>query len=531
MLYSKQLGELPAGTLPTPTPSTSPTTTSTATVTPIPTGTPPPTLQPGPVFKTWYFAEGRVGGGFTEYLSLDNPTTNACAVNITYLYTPDRGTAQTRTVPIIVPANTRYEEGVDGDLGTSPSGHGVTDSAIVAVDNTTTPNCTGIVAERPMYFTAQGNGLGANSTTDVLGVTHLASTFYIADVAVGAQNGGKYSSFITILNPPASAGSAVVKASYYANSATAGSPGTLIGTDQVTVLAGTRGTIFPNNHSPALPAHVSVVVSSTQPVAVERPTYFSNVNEGNAGTVSGGADVIGVQALSNDWLFAEGYTGGQFQEQFVIANLDPANVAAKGSIKLELPTGPATPVPVTVQPNSQVIWNVNLAAPGQNVSAEITSTGAKIVVEREMFFRYNHQGNGRSLLAMGGTDVLGQAGPSAQTLYSFAEGYVNTNYDEWLTLQNPTATSETIWITLYNALGHTYTFIVNVGQSSRATVDIVNAVLVGLYNNGDGYKGLEVAMTVQTTASQGGPFVAERPMYSNVNGIQGGTDIIGYTGG
>jgi len=186
---------------------------------------------------------------------------------------------------------------------------------------------------------------------------------------------------------------------------------------------------------------------------------------------------------------------------------------------------------VTVQPNSQVIWNVNLAAPGQNVSAEITSTGAKIVVEREMFFRYNHQGNGRSLLAMGGTDVLGQAGPSAQTLYSFAEGYVNTNYDEWLTLQNPTATSETIWITLYNALGHTYTFIVNVGQSSRATVDIVNAVLVGLYNNGDGYKGLEVAMTVQTTASQGGPFVAERPMYSNVNGIQGGTDIIGYTGG
>jgi hypothetical protein len=25
--------------------------------------------------------------------------------------------------------------------------------------------------------------------------------------------------------------------------------------------------------------------------------------------------------------------------------------------------------------------------------------------------------------------------------------------------------------------------------------------------------------------------VAERPMYSNVNGIQGGTDIIGYIGG
>ena len=533
MLYAKQLGELPAGTSPSPTPSTSPTTTSTATVTPSPTGTPPPTLLPGPVNKTWYFAEGRVGGGFTEYLSMDNPTTNACAVNITYLYTPDGGSALTKTIAVNVPANSRYEEGVDGDLGTYSTGPGVTDSAIVAVDNTTTPACTGVVAERPMYFNTHGNTLGANSTTDVLGVTHLASTFYIADVAVGAQNGGKYSSFITILNPPTSAGSAVVTASYYANSATVGSPGTLIGTDQVTVPVGTRGTIFPDNHTTPtpLPAHVSVVVTSTQPVDVERPSYFSNVNEGNAGTVSGGVDVIGVQALSNDWLFAEGYTGGQFQEQFVIANLDPANAAATVTIKLELPTGPVTQTPVTVQPNSQLIWNVNTAAPNQNVSAEITSTGAKIVVEREMFFRYNHQANGRSLLVMGGTDVLGQLGPSAQTLYSFAEGYVNLNYDEWLTLQNPTATAETVWITLYNALGHTFTFYINVNPNSRATVDIVNAVLFGLYHNGDGYKGFEVSMTVQTTATAGGPFVAERPMYSNVGGIQGGTDIIGYIGG
>jgi len=522
-----QIGVLPAGTIPTPTASVgsgspSPTTTSTATVTTTPT----PTLQSGPVNKTWYFAEGRVGGGFTEYLSIDNPTNNACAVDITYLYTPDRGTAQTKTIPVMVAANSRYEEGVDGDLGTYPTGPGVTDSAIVAVDNSTTgtPACTGIVAERPMYYNTQGNSLGANSTSDVLGVTHLGTSFYIADVAVGAQNGGKFSSFITILNPP-NGQLATVTATYYAG-------GLSIGTDTAKVPGGTRGTIFPNAHNTptVLPTHVSVVVTSDQPVAVERPTYFSNVNEGNAGTVSGGADLIGVQSLSNDWLFAEGYTGGQFQEQFVIANLDPANVAATVTIKLELPTGPVTQPTITVQPNSQVIWNVNLASPGQNVSAEITSAGAKIVAEREMFFRYLHNANGRSLQVMGGTDVLGQLGPSAQTLYSFAEGYVNTDYDEWLTLQNPTATAETVWITLYNALGHTYTFSINVNLNSRATVDIVQVVFSNLYHSGDGYKGLEVAMTVQTTTSAGGPFVAERPMYSNVNNIQGGTDIIGYTG-
>ena len=509
---------------PTTTTTMTATTTTTPVVTPSPTGTPLPTLKSGPVNKTWYFAEGRVGAGFTEYLSMDNPTSNACTVDIIYLYTPDRGNPLTKTVAVNIPANSRYEEGVDGDLGTSPTGHGVTDSAIVTVDNsvTGTPNCTGIVAERPMYYTSQGNSLGANSTSDVLGVTTLAKTFYIADVATGALDGGKFSSFITILNPPGGQ-LATVTASYYSN----GNP---VGIDHVPVPGGTRGTIFPNSHQPALPGHVSVVVTSDQPVAVERPVYFSNVTEGNAGTVSGGADVIGVQSLAKDWLFAEGYTGGQFQENFVIANLDPANAAATVTIKLELPSGPITEPAITVQPNSQVIWNVNLATSG-NVSAEITSTGANIVAEREMYFRYLHNANGRSLSVMGGTDVLGQLGAAAQTLYSFAEGYVNTNYDEWLTLQNPTGTDETVWVTLYNALGHTYTFYLNVKANTRATVDIVAVVFFGLYHNGDGFKGLEVAMTVQTTSIAGGPFVAERPMYSNVSGIQGGTDIIGYIGG
>src|ERR1051326_7949911 len=95
MLFAKQLGELPAGSAPTPTPSISPgspspTVTTTTTVTPTPTGTPTPVLQSGPVNRLWYFAEGQIGGGFTEYLSMDNPTPNACAVAITYLYTPAR---------------------------------------------------------------------------------------------------------------------------------------------------------------------------------------------------------------------------------------------------------------------------------------------------------------------------------------------------------------------------------------------------------------------------------------------------------
>ncbi len=117
------------------------------------------------------------------------------------------------------------------------------------------------------------------------------------------------------------------------------------------------------------------------------------------------------------------------------------------------------------------------------------------------------------------------------TNYSFAEGYVNQGFDEWLTLQNPTANTETIWITLYNAVGNTYTTSVTVPGQSRATEDITGMVIHNLYQNGNGFKGYEVSMTVQTTSTQGGPFVAERPMYLSVGSIQGGTDIIGYTGG
>jgi hypothetical protein len=180
---------------------------------------------------------------------------------------------------------------------------------------------------------------------------------------------------------------------------------------------------------------------------------------------------------------------------------------------------------------SQVSWNVNTNGTGatsQSVSAEITSSGAKVVVEREMFFKYNHVGNGRTTTATGGTDVIGQVGPAAASDYSFAEGYTNTGYDEWLTMQNPTANAETINVTIVNAVGTMYTFSVQVVADSRYTVDIVGTVLQHLYHNGDGYKGLEVSMAVQSSS---GAFVVERPMYWNASGTQGGSDIIGYIGG
>ncbi len=502
--YLRGYASVPAP-IPTPSPS------------PSPSPTPPPPPVTGPVSKLWYFAEGRAGAGFKEYLTLGNPTTTNCQVNIQYLTQSDNGSTGAKTVSVSVPAARRVTEWVDGDLGTSPSGPGISDAAIVTVDNNATPNCSGIVAERPMYF----NALGTNSGSDVVGITHTGTTFYFADLAVGGQTGGgSYASFLPILNPGSSA--ATVTANYFAN-------GQQVGTQQLTVAPGTRGTIFPANATPALPASVAVIITSTQPVVIERPTYFSNINGGNAGKVSGAADVVGVQNLANNWLFAEGYTGGQFQENFVIANLDPGSTLANVTINLEYTDGARRSYNVTINPQSQLTWNVNTNAlypTSQSVSAEITSTGANIVVEREMFFKYNHVGNGRTLIATGGTDVVGQPGPATTSSYSFAEGYTNVGYDEWLTMQNPSANPETITITLANAKGTVYTFSVTVVSHSRYTVDIVGTVMRNLYHNGNGFQGYEVSMAVQSNT---GPFVVERPMYWNASGTQGGSDVIGYS--
>ena len=119
------------------------------------------------------------------------------------------------------------------------------------------------------------------------------------------------------------------------------------------------------------------------------------------------------------------------------------------------------------------------------------------------------------------------SGPATASNYGFAEGYVNLGFDEWLTIQNPTNSPETVNIFLVNNAGGYYATSVTVVQHSRYTVDITGMVIRSLYRAGEGFAGYEVSMVVQST----GVFVAERPMYWNAAGTQGGDDVIGYIGG
>jgi len=57
-------------------------------------------------------------------------------------------------------------------------------------------------------------------------------------------------------------------------------------------------------------------------------------------------------------------------------------------------------------------------------------------------------------------------------------------------------------------------------------VDITALVLSHLVVAGDSFKGYEVSMSLSSAC----PFVAERPMYFNASGYQGGDIQLGYSG-
>jgi hypothetical protein len=480
-----------------------------------------PAAKTGPLSKTWYFAEGRVGTGYAENFMIGNPaSTGTCAVNVQYIYQLDSGSAATKTVTVSVAAIKRVSQSVNADLNITPGQlSGAWVGAIIGVDTNATPSCTGIVVERSVYF----NVNGVNSGDEIVGSTHLGTSFYFADVSTGTG----YTSDIAILNGNSSAAHVTIQ--YYAG-------GQKVGTQTATVNASTRGTL---TLATGLPSHSAAVVKCDLPVLVERSNYFNAIKVGVAGTVSGGWSTIGSMTMANDWLFAQGYTSGKFQEYLDIANVDTVNTSAAVTISLFYPKGSPRIFTATVNPDSQLIWDVNQNGTGgvsPYVSAEVTSTGAKIVVEREMFFKYNRVANGSPIVALGGTDVMGQVGPASQIGYNFADGNTNPGYDELLVLFNPTSGSEKIYPTLVNGLGTVYHMNpVRLYPKTNLTINITSIVANNMVQPGQGAQAYDVSIQIKVSFTYEG-FVAERLNYWNAstsglsNPTQGGTDIIGYSG-
>ncbi len=445
--------------------------------------------QPAAANKTWYFAEGSVGNSFREFLALFNPNSTPATVTVTYLFQSGSPRVFTHTVNPF----SRGTVNANGDLQVPTTDPQQSISAIVQSN-------VPIVAERPMYFTYKGIASG----TDVLGATNAnSSTFYFA----AADSSPGYSTFVSILNP-STVNTAHVIIHYY-------SGGGLAGYQILDIGPMRRGTGAPG--AVGVFKKVAIQVISTIGIVVERPMYFNANIPTAGGATAGAASAVGVPGPGSDWLFAEGYTGPNFQEYLVLANLTYADTQA--NVKLEYTNGSVQTVPVTVRALSQYFFDVNNAyahplpgsTPTTSVSAEVTSSTPAIVAERLMYFHYG------ALQIPGGTDVVGEPGPASHSLYNFAEGFITGGFYEFLAIQNPTNNSESATVTLYID-GATKQVTRQLLPHSRTTLGIND--LVG-----------PITATVSISAAvSSGVIVAERPMYYILRDSKGGTDIIGFTG-
>src|ERR1051326_1207998 len=116
-----------------------------------------------------------------------------------------------------------------------------------------------------------------------------------------------------------------------------------------------RGTSSPGEFSTR--QQVSIQVESDIGIVAERPMYVNVFMPTAGGATTGAASTVGATGLGGDWLFAEGYTGTNFQEYLVIANV--TYNTAKVQVKLEYTNGTTQTVPVTVSALSQVNFDVN----------------------------------------------------------------------------------------------------------------------------------------------------------------------------
>ncbi|MBU1671740.1 MAG: IPT/TIG domain-containing protein [Actinobacteria bacterium] len=207
------------------------------------------------------------------------------------------------------------------------------------------------------------------------------------------------------------------------------------------------------------------------------------------------------------WYLAEGYTGGGFDTWVLVQN--PSDEAASVTMEFQLPGGTyAQPFSLTVPANTRQSVHLDEIAglADTEVSTRVTSDRG-VFVERSIYFDYAG--------IRGGTSTVGCVCPDFNWL--FAEGYTGSAFDTYVLVQNPGDTVALVTMDFQLPPGATaepHTFEVPPG--ARRTVKL------------DDLPGLG-STDVSTKVSSTQPVVAERAMYFDYYGNDGGHCSLGAT--
>lgn len=398
-----------------------------------------------------YFAAGSTALNFFTYLTVLNP---GPAQSLTVRYFTDRGGVITRQHQLAAGSRTTIFVNADAGPGKHLGAH------LSAPDP--------FLAERPVYFSAYGVIDGGY---DVVGASSLSTTYYFAE----GYTGPGFQEELALLNPGTT--DATAQVTYFFNSGRAPRvvPHRVPARSQLIVAVNDPDEAGGGQE-------VSIKVVSDQPIAAERPMYFTYFGE------TGGSDVMGATGLLTDLNLAEGHVGQSFDEYLTILN--PA--AAQAATVTYYRTGQSPLVTtVSLAANSRTTVHVNqVLAAGTDSSVHIHA-GLPILVERPMYFTYQGRTGGHDAMAVGDAAI-------AQTQL-FGEGFVSPGFAQYVTIMNRNPEPAAVHLAYHVVGGGEVDRDIQVPANSRWT-EFVNRDLAPYTEN-----------SLVLTSNM--PVLAERPMY------------------
>ncbi|MBC7246215.1 MAG: SpoIID/LytB domain-containing protein [Actinobacteria bacterium] len=398
---------------------------------------------------------------FDEYICIQNPREEDAHCEITYML-KGGGTVQGSC---LVPAHSRRTVFVNDVVQNEEV------SVRISSDRE-------VVAERAMYFNFLGSERKGGHAC--MGVKEASTSWYFAE----GYTSGAFDTFFTVQNPnPAEA---------HLTASFLGREGEV---DELyyTLAPNSRMTIWMDQEPSLSDGEFTAELVCDRPVVAERAMYFGY------GDRAGGSAAEGAPEPATRWLFAEGYTGGQFDTWLVLANPEQGDTPAK--LTFMLPSGTTRELNVVVPARGRATVHVDeLPGMGNTEFSTQVESVRPVMAERAMYFSYG----GRK----GGHDAIGIR--EYRKDWYFAEGYTAEDFDTWIPLVNPNGYAVEARLTFMLPDGSTRQLVVNIEPRSRFTVFV------------DSLPGM-AQTEFSTRVEASGPLAAERVMYFLYRGRDGGS--------
>ncbi|OFW56833.1 MAG: hypothetical protein A2Y75_06620 [Candidatus Solincola sediminis] len=397
----------------------------------------------------WYFAEGYTGQGFQEFLCVFNPQEAASRLKVNLLY--NHGSSQSSELDLPPTSRTTL------DINALAGG----DSEVSLYLEASLP----VVAERPMYFTYRGQWKGCTITG---GSTSLEQNWYFAE---GCTRDG-FEEWLLLANP--------------GDEDTAASVFLVLEDGSVTPVimnlpAHTRQTLLVNQ-AVGQGRDVGTRVEAAKPICAERVMYFKY-----HGMWAGGHASSGLSQPRKTYLFAEGYTGGGFEEWLSLYLPGSSGAGADVTLNCLFQAGAEQSLKVHLDPDRRLTLNINqMVGAGKDVSIEL-SADVPFLAERPMYFNYNGYCRGGH---------VSKGIESAGTKWYLAEGTTRPGFQTYLCLMNPG--SEEARVNVDIAATYPLHPQLSIPGRSRLTID-VNSLGVGP----------DVSFEIESDK----PIAVERPVY------------------